>query len=319
MWLRYHLTQSSRQTRGGEPRPELSQLLVLSPRLRQMFGMTSITERAYLLWYARNEFADSGAIVELGCWLGSTTMPLAMGLAENPKVNGPRPRIYSYDNFRWDTKLEPLVAGTSLAGRFRDGDSFQHEFESRVARWRESIIVCAGDLAVGHWEHGPIEFLLVDAMKSWALANRTLDRFYPAMIPGRSLLFHQDFAHWFTPWIHLTHFRLRRYFQMVYEVPRSSSVVFRLREAIPRELTSTQYSYAMFDNDEIDAAFDYSMSLVSSDKHASIAAAKVMCLLQSGDLDRAERELARCRTQGLDFTNDLSFVEGRMAGLRPVA
>src|SRR4029453_5167845 len=297
---------------------DFSQIIVLSPRLRQLFGMTSLSERAYLQWFARHIFRNQGAIVELGCWLGSTTIPLAIGLAGNVKGVLSRRRMYSYDNFVWESKIDRLVAGTPLEGKFRDGESFQTEFERRIAPWRDWIIVRPCDLAVGEWHDGPIEFLVVDAMKSWQLANRIISEFYSAMIPGRSWLFHQDFAHWFTPWIHLTQFRFRQYFELEYEVPRSTSVVFRLREAIPGELTSMVYSFESFGAAEIDAAFEYSISLVSSDKHANIAAAKVMCWLHLGDVKRADRELDSCRAQNLDFSADLGIVARRVETLRSV-
>src|SRR5205809_3571131 len=91
-----------------------SQLMVLSPQLRRLYGMTSATERAYLRWFAKHIFTGQGAIVDLGCWLGSTTIPLAIGLVENSTASSSLRNIYAYDNFVWRSWMDPTVAGTPL-------------------------------------------------------------------------------------------------------------------------------------------------------------------------------------------------------------
>ena len=98
--LRYTAFQLSSHHLYADRLHDFSQLIVLSPRLRQLFGMTSITERAYLQWFARHIFGDRGAIVELGCWLGSTTIPLALGLAGSSKATSSRRGIYSSRQLR---------------------------------------------------------------------------------------------------------------------------------------------------------------------------------------------------------------------------
>jgi len=150
-------------------------------------------------------------------------------------------------------------------------------------------------------------------MKSWDLTNNIIKKFYPALTPSCSYILHQDFAHWFTPWIHLTQYRFRNYLEFVYEVPRSSSVVFKLCRPIPSELIRNTYSFSSFTIDEIESAFNYSFSLVSKRKHPDIAAAKVMTFIHLGDFTRAEQELEKYRIQGLTFSSDLSKVEKRLS------
>jgi hypothetical protein len=274
--------------------------------------MTAITERAFLEWYARRLFTNQGAIVDLGCWLGSTTIPLAMGLTRNPSASHPVRPIYAYDSFVWQSWMAQTVAGTPLEGTYHDGESFLGEFERRCEPWRQRICARPGNLADLTWNDGPIEFLLIDAMKTWELANAIIRHFYSSLIPGKSLLLHQDFAHCFTPWVHLTHYRMRDYFDVEYEVPRSTSVLFRLREAIPPALLTNTSSIDDYGLQEIDLAFDSSLGLVSRDKRPNIIAAKIMCLMQLGKIAQARRELEDCRSKLLDFDSDLAVVERRL-------
>ena len=58
-------------------------------------------------------------------------------------------------------------------------------------------------------------------MKTWELTNSIIRDFYPALIPGRSFVLHQDFAHWYTPSIRLTHYGFRNCFEPVYNIAGS--------------------------------------------------------------------------------------------------
>lgn len=288
-----------------------SQLMILSPRIRRLYGMTTPNERAYLYWYGKHIFSGKGDIVDLGCWLGSTTISLAMGLEHNnhAKVNR---LIHSYDKFIWRSSMSDMAKGTSLEGKYQAGDSFLDEFESRTYRWRQFIKACPGDLEKVGWHGGPIEFLLIDAMKSWETATGVVRNFFPALIPGVSIILHQDFAHWYTSWIHPIQYRFRNYFEPLYHVPFSQSMVFQLTRTIPTEMLKQEWSPVQFSNEEVDSAFAYSLSIVSKEKRPNVVAAKVMYFVHTGQLEQARQEIAQARSQGYSFDSDLSNVEQRV-------
>jgi len=263
-----------------------------------ILGMTSEEEQVYLETYAENEYSGQGEIVELGCWLGSSTISLAMGLKKNLQVVSKAARIHAYDIFIWYSShnMERTVLGTSVAGKYKDGDSFLDEYLRRIHPWSDLIKVYPGDLTQIGWERRPIEFLFVDAMKSWELANGILRDFFPSLIPGLSLVVHQDFAHFYQVWIHLTMYRLREYFTPLENHPFLwSSVVFRYVKAIPEEMLNISYSLASFSEEEAEAAFEYSMSVTPKQTQPNIAAAKVMYLIQAGRAERAKLELSKAR------------------------
>lgn len=292
-------------------RHEMSQSLSLPYLLRSRkhgVGMTSFDERAYCQWYAERLHTGQGSIVELGSWLGSLTIPLAIGLHRNPPPNARFGRIHAFDLFRWDSDMDSFVRGTRLEGRFAPGDVFLDAYLEELGRWRPLVDAHEGDLSTVAWNAGPIEFLVVDAMKSWRLASNILSEFFAALIPGKSLVFHQDFAHWYTPWIHLLQYRLRDSFELTYDVPRSDGAVFRLVRPLPPLLLEADYGYEDFDYREIEAAFEHSLQLSHPDKHPNIRAAKVKLLIEIGDTERAEAELYRFRSEGFSFESDLRLV-----------
>ena len=270
-----------------------------------LLGMTSSTEQEYLERYGESSYTGVGNVVDLGCWLGSTTIPLTRGLLKNPAFGGSGRKVYAYDLFVWFDWMNSSVAGTDLYGKYVEGDSFVDEFEKRTNAFADSIEICAGDLKSIGWHGGDIEFLLVDAMKNFDLAGSIVRDFYPHLIPGGGLVFHQDFAHYFTPWIHLIQWRFRDHFEFVEEVPSSTSVIFICTQSISSSDCEQELSYASFSDKDVDAAFDYSMGLVSAEKLSNVAAAKVMWYLHQKDRVKAASVFDDLISLGIETENDM--------------
>ncbi len=119
-------------------------------------------------------------------------------------------------------------------------------------------------------------------MKTWELANTIIHDFFPALIPGRSIVVHQDFCHHYTYWIHLTMYRLRDYFEPIYDIPFSASLVYRHIKPIPEDLLKATYKLESFSEDEINAAFEYSRQWVSVDKKPVLFFGQVTALTELG-------------------------------------
>ena len=306
---------------GGLCRSAPHQLATV--RLRQLVpdscGMISPDERAYFYGYARRLFTGRGDIVDLGCWLGATTISLAGGLAANQRPRAVPRTIHAYDRFIWEEWMDrvQLLGDPPLTRTYRPQESFLDEFHKRIAPWKQRVTVHAEDLVRLGWHGGPIEFLLVDAMKSWELTNSIIRGFFPWLIPGQSVIVHQDFVFWGEPWVHLINYRLRDYFEPLYHIPHSGSMAFGLRKPIPAELLTAAYSFASFSPDDIDAAIAYSAGLVSADLRPDVLAVKAYIHLVQGDLARARGLLEEYRSQGIPFTSGLITVEQLVAEKQP--
>jgi len=273
--------------------------LASPPIAEELLGMTSREEQAYLRWYAKEAYDGDGEIVDLGSWMGSSTVPLALGLQDNPRVRDKAQRIHAYDIFTWEDWMDGSVAGSALAGRYRPGDSFLDEFRRRTARWEPLIETVPGDLTRLGWESAePIEFLFNDASKSETLAAAILRNFYPYLIAGKSIVVEQDFAHYYTSWVHLVRYRLREWFEPVFHVPFSGSAVFRCTGAVPREVLEEGAALDSFSDDDIEAAFAASLDLVGEEMKPNVLAARAMLWLHRGDPTRARHELSRAHQEG---------------------
>jgi len=192
------------------------------------------------------------------------------------------------------------VVGTHLVERMMPGDSFLNEFLEQTRPWERLIEVHPGDLVTLGWEPGlPIEFLFDDASKSWELAAAIVRDFYPSFIAGRTVCVEQDFAHFYTPWVHLIRRRFRDYFEPVSHIRYSGSAVFRQTHPVPEDLLQAPITFDAFSEVEIEGAFEDSFRLVSEEMRPNVAAARVMLYVHAGDLERARHEFARAEREGL--------------------
>ncbi|MGN6474053.1 MAG: hypothetical protein ACTHK4_10470 [Mycobacteriales bacterium] len=277
--------------RGSGRRVLRSPYLYEGEMLRQRFerrrvpGMTTLQERAYYMWHTQEVFTGQGAIVDLGSFFGSTTATLAMGLRRNRRPAAAGATIDTYDRFVWEREMDyhPLPA---RLGPYEPGASFRREFDLVVRRWADRIRVHEGDLLKEAWD-GPIELLLVDAMKSWDLATHIGTVFYPAMMAGDGYVIHQDFSHCFTPWIPLTTYRLRDHLEVATDIVGSEAVVFRLRRPFNAESLPDDMSRASYDEAEIEAAFDHWIGVCHPMKHSGLRTARVLLAHYDGDDERA--------------------------------
>lgn len=274
----------------------------------ELLGMTTKTEQDYFAGYGEKIYSGRGEIVDLGCWFGSTTIPLIEGLLKNPAFLNSNKKVYAYDLFIWYDWMNPSVTGTNLVGKYKAGDSFLEEFKSRTARYASYIEICGGDLTQIGWSGQKIEFLLIDAMKSWELSNAILKYFFISLVPNVSYILQQDFANYFVSWIHLLQWKFRDYFELVEEVPKSSSVVFKYTKEIPRDLLSKNYSFESFDEKEVDEAYSYWINLISPEKLPNVAAAKAMFYLHQKKTAEAKKVFENLLRQGVPRQKEMLMV-----------
>lgn len=269
-------------------------------RFKHLLGMTTSEERRMFNQYGERLYTGAGEIVDLGCWLGSTTIPLIEGLLANKAFDRTKRKIYAYDLFIWGDWMN--MKGSYLDGKYKEGDSFVDEYRAVIRPYADMVDVNAGDLCHLGWKGKPrpIEFLLIDAMKSWDLANAIVRDFFPFLIPGKSHVLHQDFSHFYTPWIHLLTYRFREHFELVEDAASGGSTLFRYTRQLPPEALNRTYGFADFSDEEVDRAFGHSMQLVLPHKRDAIWAAKAMTYVHQQQLEKARVVVTQSRRAGFD-------------------
>ena len=277
--------------------PRFSLNYGLPRQIAHMPGMTSRQERK-CLYDAARQIDPFGELVDLGSWLGSLTASLAAGLLANPNHHLGQTTVHAYDTFVWRDWMTPLAKKYGVTG-YADGESFLPRFLAETNRWKAVIRARPGDVASLNWNGRPICILVIDAMKDEQTAKAIVSNFFPSLVAGRSLVFQQDFSHFYTSWIHLIWWRLRTHLRIIEDVPRSGGSLYRYVREIPRDKYSHILDFSSADDAEWESAFANSRKLVRPEKVHQVAAAEVMRLLHAKRGKDAAAMAERHRDEGL--------------------
>lgn len=158
-------------------------------------SMLSHEESQLYHWLGRTVRGD-GATVDLGAFAGGSAARLLSGLA----LSGRSHHVFAYDHFRssaavWSKHLADFPVPAT------DDNDILPIARQHLAPWAGQVTFCPGDIAASHWTGGPIEILAVDAAKGSAIADHIAAEFFPALVPGQSILIQQDYLMAAQPWL----------------------------------------------------------------------------------------------------------------------
>jgi hypothetical protein len=193
--------------------------------------MLSKMERRLLYGLAR-DYAEDGAIVDAGCFLGGSTAALLTGVRDRARPWA-GPPVATYDLFR--------VEGYTVRKFFADdpevriGDSFRLRFDRSIAKFGVPHEVHEGDITTIGWSGAKIDVLFLDVLKSWDINDAVLRDFFPSLVPGRSVIVHQDYGGAYMPWIPIT-VELMRDSLVLVDWMEWGTHVFFVESEVPTEL-----------------------------------------------------------------------------------
>lgn len=202
--------------------------------------MLSIDEVNYLHWLGKTQYTGTGRVVELGSFLGGSTLALSKGLAQNPAWKQP---LLAYDRFIMFNDQENRYAHIASPG-----ESFLPVFQNNLRAYKDHITTRPMGIpdpipGVDHTEalypeREPIEILFVDAAKSWPVHLTILKVFGPHLIPDKSVVIQQDFK-WATVfYLPLHMYQLRSCFEPAHDIPQASTTAFHYTGGIEQHLGS---------------------------------------------------------------------------------
>jgi hypothetical protein len=149
-------------------------------------AMLSRREKRMLFWLALNYYSRAGAVVDLGAYLGGSAICLAAGL----RAQGVTDRVlHSYDLF----KLGAYELERDFPDGAPPGNSTRSIFDANLMAYADLLATHEGDLLEQRWDGSDVEILFVDIAKSSASWDHVVEQFFPALIPGRSVVVMQDY------------------------------------------------------------------------------------------------------------------------------
>ena len=241
-----------------------------------LVGMLGDGESKLLFELARTCFSGRGTVVDAGSFLGKSASLLAAGLRANRISSAVSKKIHCFDSFQIYERHTVEFIQQQLGHQVAIGDSTRIFFDRQVEPVRDLLQVHAGDFLQTHWSAGPIELLLVDIAKSEQLWSHVLSELFPSLIPGVSIIIHQDYHHAWLPHIHVVMEFLHPFFELV--IPRvDGSAVFLMKAPIPPAMLEKAIRNE-FSLEERVALMDAAINRIPTTERFLVRCAKVVLL-----------------------------------------
>ena len=190
-------------------------------------SMLSFEESQLYHWLGANA-KGIGATVDLGAFAGGSAARLLSGLSASGAVY----HVHAYDRFTADAKARARHLSPGGVAMTDENDIFPLAMQL-LKPWRGHVTLHRGDILAQQWPGDPIELLAIDAGKTTALTDHIARNFFTALVPGKSIVIHQDFLHAQQPWLCAQMRRLAAHFVPLAHVAKDC-VVFLHTAAIPQ-------------------------------------------------------------------------------------
>lgn len=199
-------------------------------------GQLSTYDRLIYYWAAREFFSGQGTIVDAGALVGGTTCIFGAGLQLNARAANIAPPLHVYDLFqdsRDGYSAQLLKGWYNDHADTSDPYDFERHFRRNTREHEHLIRVHKGDITTGAYDDPrDIEVLSIDVAKNADLMLAVARIFFPRLMPGRSVILHQDYVFPYQPWLHIAMELMSDLLEKVYDPPNHCTAVFVPRRQI---------------------------------------------------------------------------------------
>jgi len=146
----------------------------------------------YLLFELARQIPDKGIIVEIGSFLGKSTIALALGAADK------RPKIYAIDTFKGNSN----DFKNGLNNVQWEGDNFLNEFKSNLKKANITTVepIQGYSHDIGAKWNKSIDLLFIDASHDFDDIEKDYELFSPWVRPGGIVALHDVAPQWKGPY-----------------------------------------------------------------------------------------------------------------------
>jgi hypothetical protein len=197
-------------------------------------SMLTHAESQLYHWLGRRA-KGSGATVDLGAYAGGSAARLLSGLGLSRRAF----HVHSYDRFRSSRAFWARYMPDEPLPDTDDADLLPL-VRRHLAPWDGQVTLYPGDIGEMHWTGGPVEILSVDAAKGSAMADHIAAEFFPALVPGRSILIQQDYLMSVQPWLSAQMVAMRDCFLPLAQVPKVCVVFLCVAPVTAKALASAR-------------------------------------------------------------------------------
>lgn len=158
----------------------VSEFVGLARRFGAIEGWISDIE-GYVLYRLARDGEGEGAIVEVGSWMGKSTVWLAAG-----SMARGRERVHAIDTFEGSPEHKDMAVLREEGSTF---NRFTQNLENAGVRAQVEPQRAASLEAAAHWDGRPIRLLFIDGDHAYEAVKADLEAWLPYVVPGGYLVF----------------------------------------------------------------------------------------------------------------------------------
>ena len=199
-------------------------------------SMISPAEKRVLYGLAERYYRGDGIIVDAGIFLGASTRCFGEGLQNNARLGvatalKSKP-IVSFEKGDVNPSMPAFFKRNRMDNSLVVGETFFELLHENIKEVKDLVELREGDITADELPLDyPIEICFLDVLKLPSISTYCIKRFYPKLIPGRSIVLQQDYFYERLPYIKTHQEFLRDHFDFIGEV--GSTGIWRLASAIP--------------------------------------------------------------------------------------
>lgn len=135
------------------------------------------------------QWTGKGVAVEMGCWLGGTTLSALSGLI----TAGYDKKYYCYD--RWKATRGEVARAKKYGIELKQGEDILEMFTDNVLNMYSNIHIFKGEISesIKHYPGEPIELCFFDAPKKNPVFRQCVQALSPHWIPGVTVVGFLDY------------------------------------------------------------------------------------------------------------------------------
>lgn len=244
-------------------------------------GMISQSEARYLYWLASEVYTGTGNFIEVGTWLGRSTVHICAGL----KQKHPGTKLTCYDHFEWagGANWNALIGSNHEAG-----SDFMQMFFDNVKDYKDVVDARKSKIRDIEIPQGPVEIIVLDAPKRTTDVSSVLTAISGQVIPNKTILAWQDFMHGPSFEIAACLYSIADYLEPIHAVEGGNLVAFRvLKDWSPKIVTVDALSFVHWSSEKAKAVHKYWSKVVTEDYQATFGIGQAMLLHDIGEIDQA--------------------------------